>query len=58
MTQMEMDNFHIAFGIIGFAFTYVIYWLWFVPMNRVRRWYEVGYNHLVNGKKVTVKRYL
>ena len=52
---MEIDNFLIALATIGCAFAYIIYWLWFLPMNRVRRWYEVGYNHLVDGKKVFVK---
>ena len=55
---MEIDNFLIALATIGCAFAYIIYWLWFLPMNRVRRWYEVGYNHLVDGKKVFLKRHL
>ena len=50
---MEIDFFQIAFGIIGCAATYITYWLWFVPMNRTRSWYEVGFNHLINGKKVS-----
>ena len=50
---MEIEIYQIAVGIVSCIVIYIIYWLWFVPMNRIRSWYEVGFNHLVDGKKVS-----
>ena len=52
---MEVSAFHFVAAIISGGVTYLLYWAWFVPMNRIRSLHEVGYNYLMSNETKKVR---